>query len=325
MSNKSKVLSNILCALFALTLFCGCAKKEPTFTLNQTEIQLKSGETLTLTVSFENLGTDPYGISWESSNNDVATVKSGIVTGVSEGSAVIKARVNIYANSKTTTGELFCNVTVTGTPNLESITFSEPTKTVAPGSTVLLVPDLNPNGSTARLLWTSSDETIATVDENGLVTAVKEGTVTIVVSAEETSIVATCTITVSDAAPVENDVLTLNRTRIELYPGESFYLKVVSGSTGTPTWASSNPTLATVSASGRVTANSVGTVTITATENGKSASCTLTVIPRSTQQTTQTTQPSSQQPTQEPSTEPSQPDTQPTETTPSPTEQTSEE
>jgi len=202
------------------------------------------------------------------------------VTGVSEGSAVIKARVNIYANSKTTTGELFCNVTVTGTPNLESITFSEPTKAVAPGSTVLLVPDLNPNGSTARLLWTSSDETIATVDENGLVTAVKEGTVTIVVSAEETSIVATCTITVSDAAPVENDVLTLNRTRIELYPGESFYLKVVSGSTGTPTWASSNPTLATVSASGRVTANSVGTVTITATENGKSASCTLTVIPR---------------------------------------------
>lgn len=324
MSNKSKILSNILCALFALTLFCGCAKKEPTFTFNRTEIQLKSGETLTLTVSFENLGTDPYGISWESSNNDVATVKSGIVTGVSEGSAVIKARVNIYANSKTTTGELFCNVTVTGTPNLESITFSEPTKTVAPGSTVLLVPDLNPNGSTARLLWTSSDETIATVDENGLVTAVKEGTVTIVVSAEETSIVATCTITVSDAAPVENDVLTLNRTRIELYPGESFYLKVVSGSTGTPTWASSNPTLATVSASGRVTANSVGTVTITATENGKSASCTLTVIPRSTQQTI-TTQPSSQQPTQEPSTEPSQPDTQPTETTPSPTEQTPEE
>ncbi len=157
MSNKSKILSIVLCALFALTLFCGCAGKEPTFTLNQTEIQLKSGETQTLTVSFENLGADPYGISWESSNNDVATVKSGIVTGVSEGSAVIKARVNIYANSKTTTGELFCNVTVTGTPNLESITFAEQTKTVAPGSTVLLVPDLNPTGSTARLLWTYSD------------------------------------------------------------------------------------------------------------------------------------------------------------------------
>lgn len=325
MSNKSKVFAIILCALFAATFFCGCAKKEPEYILNQTEIQLGSGETQVLTVSFENIGSDPYGIMWESSNTDVATVKSGIVTGVSAGSAIIKARITIYSNNKTTTGELSCNVTVTGTPNIENITFAELTKTVAPGSTVLLIPDLTPLGSTAKLLWTSSDETIATVNESGLVTAIKEGTVTIIVSAEGTSIAAICTITVSATAPVENNKLTLNRTRIELYPGESFYLKVVSGSTGTTSWTSSNPTLATVGADGRVTAKGVGTVTITATENGKSASCTLTVIPRSTQQTTQTTQPSSQQPTQEPSTEPSQPDTQPAETTPSPTEQTPED
>ena len=323
---KTKICALILCALFMATLFCSCAKKEPTFSLNQTDIQLKSGEKATLTVSFENIGADPYGIIWESNNTDVATVTSGIVTGISAGSAIIKARITIYSNNKTTTGELSCTVTVTGTPNLESISFSETERSVAPNSTLLLTPELNPVGSTAELSWTSSDEEIATVDETGLVTAHKEGTVTIIVSATGTNIVATCTITVSADAPVEDATFALNRTSITLYPNESFNLKVVSGSNGTPTWTSSNPTVATVGADGKVTAHNVGTVTITATENGKSASCTLTVMQRNAQTTTQPPQPSSsQQPTTEPSTEPTQTEPQPTETTPSPTEQTPEE
>lgn len=202
MKKQKKIALIVACIVFAAALFCGCAKKEPVFTLSQTEIQIKSGEAQVLTVSIENIGSDPYGITWESDNTEIATVKSGIVTGVSAGTATVKAHVTVYANSKTTTEELSCKVTVSGTPNLESISFSEPTMTVASGSTTLLVPQLTPAGSTAPLIWTSSDETIISVDENGLLTAHKEGTATVIVSNQDSSIFATCTVTVTNDAVV---------------------------------------------------------------------------------------------------------------------------
>ena len=112
------ILSAALVVGFILTVFAGCAKKEPTFRLSQTELNIDCGEKQTLSVALENTGSDPYGIVWESDNTDVATVKSGIVTGVSAGVAVIKARVTVYSNSKTVSEELTCTVTV-GNPDAQ--------------------------------------------------------------------------------------------------------------------------------------------------------------------------------------------------------------
>ncbi len=326
MMRKKKICAFFLCAILTAAFLCSCAKKEPTFILSQTNIQIKSGETSILTVSLANIGSDPYGITWESNNTEVATVANGKVTGVSSGSAIIKARITVYSNSKTLTGEVSCTVTVMGEAKLESLSFSNTSRKVAPGSTLLLVPESSPTGASAKLLWTSSNEEIATVDDNGLVTAHKEGAVTIIVSAAGTNIVATCTLTVAQDTQDEGDALTLNRTSISLYPGESFHLKVASGSNGTPSWKSSNEALATVDANGRVYAHSMGTVTITATEDGKSASCVLTVMQKNAPQTKPSqTQPSSSQ--QPPTEQPPEPSSEPqqTETVPSPSENTPEE
>lgn len=306
------ILSAALVVGFILTVFAGCAKKEPTFRLSQTELNIDCGEKQTLSVALENTGSDPYGIVWESDNTDVATVKSGIVTGVSAGVAVIKARVTVYSNDKTVSEELTCTVTVAGTPTLSAISFEESEQTVAPGSTILLSPVLTPNGAPSTLVWSSSDETVATVDRYGCVTAIGEGTATVTVVDEATSLSAQCTIRVSENAsgptePTGTD-LTLNRTQISLYPGEAFYL-TVEDAPGELTWSSSNTDIAAIRSDGYVKAVSPGTAVITVTDGINRASCTVTVMyyPSAPEGTTEAHQPTTEEP-QPPTDTPTVPD-----------------
>ena len=140
------------------------------------------------------------------------------------------------------------------------------------GGTVQLSATTTPED--AQVTWTSSDETIATVDQTGLVTAIKAGKVTI--TAKTADAEASCEITVK-AAPVQSS-LTLNIEEAELSEGESIQLSA----TTTPedaqvTWTSSDETIATVDQTGLVTAVKAGKVTITAKTADAEASCVITV------------------------------------------------
>lgn len=130
------------------------------------------------------------------------------------------------------------------------------------------------------LVWSSAIPSVATVDQNGKVTAVSEGTTIISVSTEDGKEMATCTVTVR-FQHVES--ISLDKSNLQMYVGKTATLvaTVSPSNANNPavTWTSSNPTVANVSSNGVVTAYTNGTTVITATsaDGGKTASCTITV------------------------------------------------
>ncbi|MDE6017467.1 MAG: Ig-like domain-containing protein, partial [Muribaculaceae bacterium] len=152
------------------------------------------------------------------------------------------------------------------------------------GGSTTLTPVFFPEYATDQsVTWSSSDTTIATVDEDGKVTAVAEGeTVITVTSSNEKT--ATIPVKVStDFIAVES--VTISAETLELKEGEIEKLTAeVSPEDATDTavtWSSSNKAIATVDADGNVKALKVGTAVITAatSNNDVTATCTVTVSP----------------------------------------------
>ena len=188
--------------------------------LNKTSLSLRETETAQLTATVTPEDAEDRSVTWSSSDNSIATVNAeGVVTAIKEGTATITATTNDGSNLKAT-----CTVKVSIMP-VASITLNITEKTLEEGETVNLTASVLPaNASNKSLAWTSSDENIATVDANGLVTAVKEGTATITAKANDGSNVsAKCTIKVK-APVVLVEGITLNATEQTLTEGETFAL-----------------------------------------------------------------------------------------------------
>jgi uncharacterized protein YjdB len=122
-------------------------------------------------------------IGWSSSDPLVANVSStGLVTGMAEGTATISATVDTVTGTAT--------VVVTPIP-VASVEVVPPSDSVAPGSTVQLTAttrDAKGNALGGRAIsWSTSDATIATVDQNGLVSGVSPGLATITATSESKS------------------------------------------------------------------------------------------------------------------------------------------
>ena len=118
--------------------------------------------------------------------------------------------------------------------------------------------------------WVSDNESVATVSASGLVTAVGEGTATITATVGAVDL--TCAVTVE--IPREISDTTVNLFSI----GATKQLSVSDVGSNPITWKSDNESVATVSASGLVTAVAEGTATITATIRGKDYTCAVTIV-----------------------------------------------
>jgi uncharacterized protein YjdB len=130
-------------------------------------------------------------VTWQSSNNNVATVNSaGVVTGVAVGSATITAT----SEGKSGTSAL----TVTQPP-VSTVSVTPATVSLVVGETrqlIVTLKDSDGNVLTGRTVsWSSEDPGIVTVNSNGLVTAKKRGTVDITATSEGKSDSATITVT----------------------------------------------------------------------------------------------------------------------------------
>lgn len=216
-------------------------------------------------------------VTWNSGNTNIATVSAtGLVTGVTPGVAVITA------TSEGRTGTAVLTVIPVA---VASVTLSPATATLLLGATQQLtttVRDPAGNVLTGRAVsWASGNTAVATVSASGMVTAAGLGTVTITGTVEERSAVATITV-----IPVPVATVTINPPTPTLVVGTSRQLQASAQDTagnflsGRPvSWTSGSPDIATISATGVVTAVSVGTTEITATVEGRVGSLTLAVVP----------------------------------------------
>ena len=150
------------------------------------------------------------------------------------------------------------------------------------GQSETLQVTISPSTASGNTLqWSSAIPSVATVNQNGKVTAVSEGTTIISVSTEDGREMATCTVTVRFQ---HVETISLDKTNLQLYVGKTATLAAtVSPSNANNlavTWSSSNPEVASVNENGVVTAISEGNATITASsvDGNKTATCAVSVV-----------------------------------------------
>lgn len=154
----------------------------------------------------------------------------------------------------------------------------------APGQIYDMRVILTPSDAEAEVTWTSSNPNVASVSWNGRVTAISRGTVNITATIEglgSKSCIFRCNFdgtassssSSSSSSSNSSNGITLSRDDFTLEKiGESWQL-VVTGTTSTVTWSSSNESIATVSSNGTVTAVSKGRCTVTAEVDGVKLTC----------------------------------------------------
>jgi len=245
-------------------------------TLSSSELSINAGAAGQLAATISPSNATNKAVTWSSSDTSVATVNSnGVVTGVSRGTCTITATAKDgsgkYASCAVTVNQL-----VTG------ITLNYSTKTIVVGTTAQLAATASPsNANDTSVTWSSSDTSVATVSNNGLVTGVANGTCTITATANDGSgKSASCTVTITTLVTG----ITLSSSTLTVNAGATSQLTATASPDNatdkTVTWSSSDTNVATVNSSGVVTGVSRGTCTITATAkdgSGKSASCAVTV------------------------------------------------
>ena len=239
--------------------------------LNKTSLAMKTGQQETLTYSITPANATDQTVEWTSSNRSVATVNNGVITAHANGEATITVKTT---NGKTAS----CAVTVTtdGDVEAESVSLDKISIGMKVGQKGNLTHSINPANTTdQRVEWTSSNRSVATVD-NGIITALANGKTTITVKTTNGK-TASCTVTVT------TDVIKVSViSSFTMAKGKQADLMAtvipVTASNKKLTYKSSNSNVAKVNAQGIVTAIKKGTATITVTSvNGKKATCKVTV------------------------------------------------
>lgn len=240
--------------------------------LNKDNLTLEEGATEQLKATITPSDATYRTVTWTSSNDSVASVdNSGNVTAKSIGTAVITATTKDGKSAE-------CVVTVKQKEiAIQYIYLDHGSLSMMKGRSVQITAYIGPDNTTfsKTVKWSSNNESVATVDSDGNVTAIAAGKATITAETVNGK-TATCSVSV-----YENPItgITLSNSSITLKEGSSYIIGTsISPSDTTDdktlTWTSSNPAIATVDSDGNVTAKKAGTTIITATSvNGVTAQC----------------------------------------------------
>ena len=173
----------------------------------------------------------------------------------------------------------FCLLTIINskTVSADGIFLNKSTLSLGIGYSDTLKYTLPEGTSNSNIIWTSSNPSVASVI-NGKITGISEGVSIITATVGRQS--ATCKVTITSSYIPITEII-LNKSNLSLLVGKSETLiKTIKPSNATNmdiSWTSTNPNIATVDASGTVTAKSVGTAIITVSAQGQSATCKITV------------------------------------------------
>lgn len=246
--------------------------------LSKESMELTKGATMTLKAnSIPEDATDDITWTYVTSDPEIAAVgKTGIVKGIAEGEADIT--VSSGAFSKT------CKVTVKEIP-LQQISISPPCFSLSSVSGVKiknLLLTVSPDNYTENIRWKSSDSSVASVNENGLVMAKKNGTVWITAYGDKSGLSASTMVKVIDKAVSVNS-LSFSQSEISLEEGKTLTLPIKTSpanATDPFIWVSDQERIVTVK-DGTITAKSLGTANVTVYSGDQTASCKITVQKKS--------------------------------------------
>ena len=279
-------MKKLLVFFLAIFLFVGCEEEDEKvlmIQLDQSTLEIRVTETYQFMVTHEPANL-PVAYEWSSSNSAVATVSTtGLLTAVGEGSAVIT--VAFREENLTST----CTVAVSKQLATQ-ITLNKETLTLEKEQSEILSYTLIPSGSAvAEIKWGSTQSEVASVDQNGKVTALEPGKATIIVrgflGVGEQAVEAFCEVTVSERWATQ---ITLNKEMLTLEMGQNELLSYILFPNGSVVsevkWESTKPEVASVDQNGKVTALEPGKATVNLRgflgvgEQAVNAFCDVTVV-----------------------------------------------
>lgn len=250
--------------------------------LSASTLLTKVGYTKKITATVTPTNADNREVTWSSSAPTVASVdQSGNITAKSVGNATITVTAKDGSGVTATCWVNVTDIKVTG------ITLNKTTLNIKTGTTEQLTAKVQPTDATnSKVTWSSNEPTVAEVDQTGMITAKKEGSAVITVTAQDGSgKTATCQVNVTD---IKVSGITLSASTLAMQTEDVKQLSVTNITPANATnkalkWESKNTWVATVDESGNVTAKNPGeaTITVTAADNGGAqATCKVTVTER---------------------------------------------
>lgn len=264
-----------VCAAAALML-AGACEQTPVeidaeeIILDETSVVMDKGDTLSLEATVLPENATNKTILWLSADEEVATVSAkGLVTALNTGETIISVLCG--------TAKAECSVTVSpvvaSSIQLDAVSMELTVGQVRVLNAVVLPEDTE----NKTIMWSSSDESIATVSNDGEVTAIAVGETSITAVCGDAK--AECMVTV---VPVPVESITLNESEIDMLVGDTYQLTatVLPENAGDKdvAWSSSDNGVATVDGSGLVTAVAAGEAVITASCGGHEAECRVTSV-----------------------------------------------
>lgn len=191
MLNIRKKIFLLLTVIGALLCFVSCATKDAfAVSFDQNVYEIKVGQTLDITPIIDN-GSNVDAIKYEYTTNDstVATFVDGKLTGVQQGETMIKIVCTANKKNDGTSVTVYdIAKVIVSANNLPDVDFTEPQKSMVKGTQQTLQYSFVPAYGTANMTFTSANPDVATVDEDGVISAVGVGTVVIIVRATDVEI-----------------------------------------------------------------------------------------------------------------------------------------
>ena len=249
-------------------------EKVTTITLPETA-EVGVGKKLKLTAIVSGDTASNKKLKWKSSKKSVCTVsKSGTITGKKAGKARIWAKATDGSGVKAS-----CVVRVIKAT--EDIELSASYVSLVQGGKKKIKVTTTPAKTTYSPVWTTDNDKVAIVSKKGTITALKAGDCIVKCTAGDNSEVY-AVVYVHVTAPVSISSINLSEDTLVMLTGETTdvqYSVSPANYTESFSWASDNPSVASVNSKGKVTAKSVGTAKITAlSASGKKSTATVYVV-----------------------------------------------
>lgn len=237
-------------------------------TLDKTSLNMIIGDTYLLKATVKPTNAANKDVVYSSSNNNIASVDNrGLIKAKAVGDAIVTVKT-VDGGKKATVKVHVSKLDVTG------VSLNKTSLTLDIGATETLTAKITPDNATIKTVtWKTSNDKVATVNQNGKITAIGSGKANITVTTSDGNKIATCAVTVN------NPTIKFNNDKATVYVGDEYSISyTLKPANLNITWVSSKTSIGTVSA-GKFKALSAGSTNVTGTvsSNGVTASAKIAI------------------------------------------------